>query len=590
MANILSLSSLLTACTVVGIGVGGYQWWHSEPSIESKRERVVSELNERGVEDSPSGVMELAKDGAIEDLEILGELGVSFDGVDMDGNDAIHIAMDHHQWGALEVVRRYAKDHDTLDGEGRTPLEKLLAKGYLNLAQNFVDHGASVDFKIATEGGDVPASIYYLQSGDKKNFDFVIDNAAELDVHDGDGRSLLQLAIEGGRISEGMKLLKYGADASELKIFGKNALIEFIEDPSKYDLDEEEQMALIAGLIQGGADVNVVDGDLQKPLTVAMEEGSLSVFELLLEYAEKDQGYVWEAIHFQRPEMLCLLLQSGLESDIRNEDGETPLMAMVEQGDTRAAEVIKVLLDHGADADQITASGQRAVFAAIAGRRSEVAQVLIGHSSGADVHEPMLYPVRAEFRGLFGKKGLFDWYCRNVRGLTPLMAAVLTDELDVAEALIKKGARRNQQTQARSYPIQMAAGMKNVKMQQLILGVPYDNDKQERQYIIDLSDQRAYLYKGGKLIKSSRCSTGKSGYRTPTGVFVVTDKQKHKVSNIYKNAKMPYFQRFSCKDIGFHQGNTYAGFLSHGCIRLPMSNAKFFFNNSKVGDRVTIRR
>ena len=590
MATFLSLSSLLTVCSVIAIGGGGYQWWTTEPTVESKRERIVSDLSSRGVEDTPSGVMELVREGGVEDLEVLGELGVGFDFVDADGNDAIHLAMDHHQWGALEVVRRYAKDHDKLDGEGRTPLEKLLAKGYLNLAQSFVDHGANVDFKITTGDGDIPASIYYLQSGDQENFDFVINNAAELDVHDGEGRSLLQLAIEGGRIAEGMKLLKYGADASELKLSGKNALIEFIENPSTYGLDEEQQMALMAGLIQGGADVNLGGDDLRKPLTVAMQEGSLSVFELLLEYTEKDQGYVWEAIHFQRPEMLCLLLQSGLKSDVRNEDGETPLIAMIEQGDNRAAEVIEVLLDHGADADQMTASGQRAIFAAIGGRKSEVAQALINHTSGASVHEPMLYPVASEFRELFGKKGLFDWYCKNIRGLTPLMAAVLTDELSVAEALIKKGAKRNQQTQARSYPIQMAAGMRNVKMQQLILGVEYEDDKQERQYIIDLSDQRAYLYKGGKLIKSSSCSTGKRGYRTPTGVFVVTDKQKHKVSNIYKDAKMPYFQRFSCKDIGFHQGNTYAGFLSHGCIRLPMSNAKFFFNHSKVGDRVTIRK
>ena len=111
-----------------------------------------------------------------------------------------------------------------------------------------------------------------------------------------------------------------------------------------------------------------------------------------------------------------------------------------------------------------------------------------------------------------------------------------------------------------------------------------------RKYIIDLSDQKVYFYVNGKMVKSSRCSTGKRGYRTPVGEYVVSDRMKDKVSNIYKGAKMPYFQRFSCKDFGLHQGATYSGFLSHGCIRLPMSNAKYFFNHGKVGDRVTIRK
>ena len=155
---------------------------------------------------------------------------------------------------------------------------------------------------------------------------------------------------------------------------------------------------------------------------------------------------------------------------------------------------------------------------------------------------------------------------------------------------MKKGANPRQPTQSKSYPIYMASGMKNVKMEQLILGVPFEDDQQEREFIIDLSDQKAYLYKKGKLIKTSRCSTGKRGYRSPTGGYVITDKHRHKVSNIYKGAKMPYFQRFSGSAIGFHYGKTYAGYLSHGCIRLPMSSAKFFFHNSKVGDRVTIRQ
>jgi len=590
MLSSILRSLLITACSAATLGGLAYYWQQEQLESVTERQDVLEDLSEEGILATPLQVRISAKEGDAETLKILGELGVSFDSLDSVGRDPVHIAMEHHQWEALEVVRKYAKQQDRSDNKGKTPLQKLLDKGYLNLAQSFVDHGAEVDFYISTDDGKIPASIHFLRTKNKKNFEFVIDNAADLNVRDLKEKSLLQIAIEEGHIDETLKLIKYGANTSELKLADRNTLIELIEKPSQYRLSEQQQINLLAVLIQRGADVNNSHESELTPLTIAMREGNLPVFKLLLQHATMDQRYAWEAIQYQRPEMLRALLQAGLKSDSKNEEGETPLLAMIRQGDTEAAEMIRVLLDHGADADQMTPEGQRALFVAIAVHKSITAKALINHPKGADIHVPMLYPVSVEFRQLFDQKGLFDWYCRNIKGLTPLMVAVLSDELYVAEDLIKKGAKRNQRTLARSYPIQMAAGMKNVKMQQLILGAPFEDDQQVRNFIIDLSDQKIFLYKKGKLVKSSRCSTGKRRYRTPAGEYVVTDKQKYKVSNIYKGAKMPYFQRLSCKDIGFHQGNTYAGFLSHGCIRLPMSTAKIFFSNSKVGDRVTIRK
>ena len=590
-------SLLLAALTAVTLGGLGFVWYQDQQELITERQKIILDLSSRDLLATPLQARISAQEGDAETLKILGDLGVSFDTLDSEGRDLVHIAMDHHRWEALEVIRKYAKHEDRPHEAGdtaKTPLHKLLDKGYLNLAQNFVDHGANVDFCISTEKGKIPASIHYLRSKNNKNFEFVINNAADLNVIGAGGKSLLQVAIEEGHIAETLKLIKYGAEISDLKLADRNAFIELMENPSKYHLDEEQQIKLLAVLIQRGVDVNVSvaeeEGTKLRPLTIAIREENLPVFELLIQHVKKDQSYLWEAIHFQRPEMLRSLLQSGIKADSKNEEGETPFVAMLKQGDSGAADIMNILLDHGADPDQMTAEGQRALFVAIAAGKSAVAQALITHPNGADVNEPMDYPVTDEFRELFGKKGRVDWYIRKVKGLTPLMVAVLSDDLYVAESLVKKGAKRNQATPSKSYPIYMASGMKNVKMEQLILGVPFEDDQQEREFIIDLSDQKAYLYKKGKLIKASRCSTGKRGYRSPTGGYVITDKHRNKVSNIYKGAQMPYFQRFSGSAIGFHYGNTYAGFLSHGCIRLPMSSAKFFFENSKVGDRVTIRQ
>lgn len=558
-------------------------------SFVTERQAALVALCERGYLATPMQVRMSARDGDADILRVMGELGVDFDAVGEEGMDAVHLALDHERWEALGVVRDFAKENDRADRGGRTPLMKLIDRGDLELAQGFVDDGARVDFKMRDDGVDLPASIYYLLRNDAVNFDFVASNSDDLDVRDGEGRVLLQVAMEGGYTAETLDILKYGGDVGKLDFAGVGVLSEIVEHPERYALDEAGQVLLLESLIDHGADVSEGSGG-SRPLSVAIREGRFLAFSLLMRHVEKDQSYLWDTLRYDRPEMLRELLVAGWKSDEVGVEGETPLVSLLKRGGAEAAEMVGVLLDHGADADQVASEGQRAVFVAIAAGNSLTAKALINHEKGADVHEVMSFPVSKEFYGLFNHRGLFGWYCKNVRGLSPLMVAVLRDDLDVAHDLVKRGARRGQRTEAKTYPIQMAADMKNVRMQQLVLGVPFEDSQQARKFIVDLSQQKVFFYKWGKLVKSSRCSTGKDGFRTPIGKYVITGKQKQKVSNIYKDAEMPYFQRFSCKDIGFHEGATYAGFLSHGCIRLPMSSAKYFYKHSRVGDRVTVRR
>lgn len=581
----LSVFRVWMVCVVVALVVRLVQL-----SFVTERQAALVGLSERGYLATPMQVRLSASSGDADVLRELGELGVDFDSVDEDGMDAVHLALDHERWEALGVVRDYALENDRVGGGGKTPVMKLLDRGDLELAQSFVDDGGGVDFRMMDGGVEVPAVVYYLLRNDEARFNFVAGNAKDLDVRGAYGRVLLQIAMEGGYTAETLALVRYGADLSKLDLPGGSVLCEIIENPLRYALSDSDQVRLLGALLARGVDVNEADGGGERPLSVAIREGRFSAFSLLMSHVVKDQSYVWDALRYNRSEMLRELLVSGWKSDEVGAGGETPLVSLLKRGGAEAAEMVGVLLDHGADADQVAAEGQRAVFVAIVAGKSLTAKALINHEKGADVHGVMNFPVSRAFFGLFNKRGLCGWYCRNVRGLSPLMIAVLRDDLGVAHALVKKGARRGQRTEAKTYPIQMAASMKNVRMQQLVLGVPFDDGKQARRFVVDLSQQKVFFYKWGKVVRSSRCSTGKKDYRTPVGEYVITSKEEDKVSNIYKDAEMPYFQRFSCKDIGFHEGATYAGFLSHGCIRLPMSSAKYFYKHSRVGDRVTIRR
>ena len=134
---------------------------------------------------------------------------------------------------------------------------------------------------------------------------------------------------------------------------------------------------------------------------------------------------------------------------------------------------------------------------------------------------------------------------------------------------------------------------------------------------IDLKKQRAYFYRGDELVGISVVSTGRQGYKTPSGEFRITQKDMTHVSSIYgdyvdpsgqvvtenvdttkdprprgtvfRGAPMPYFLRIH-GGIGMHAGYLPGYPASHGCIRLPKEMAIHFFQDASIGTPVEIRQ
>ena len=134
--------------------------------------------------------------------------------------------------------------------------------------------------------------------------------------------------------------------------------------------------------------------------------------------------------------------------------------------------------------------------------------------------------------------------------------------------------------------------------------------------VIDLSDQKAYFYKGGKLAGVSALSTGDATHRTPTGNFKISQKNKWHKSNLYgdyvdgagnvvkkdidvtkdpmppgcrfEGSKMTHFMRFN-GGIGMHEGFLPGFPASHGCVRMPGHMAEIYFANVTSGTPVTVR-
>ncbi|HEV3410790.1 MAG TPA: L,D-transpeptidase family protein [Chthoniobacterales bacterium] len=135
--------------------------------------------------------------------------------------------------------------------------------------------------------------------------------------------------------------------------------------------------------------------------------------------------------------------------------------------------------------------------------------------------------------------------------------------------------------------------------------------------VVDLSDQRAYLYRGQHRTAVSRISSGREGYRTPTGRFSVILKDQDHRSSIYGDyvdrdgrvvranvdvrkhprprgaqfvgSPMPFYVCF-LPSYGLHAGYLPGVPASHGCIRMPYWKARQFYKTVRIGTPVVVRR
>lgn len=134
--------------------------------------------------------------------------------------------------------------------------------------------------------------------------------------------------------------------------------------------------------------------------------------------------------------------------------------------------------------------------------------------------------------------------------------------------------------------------------------------------VVNITNQRAYFFKGKQLVGESTVSTGKKGFGTPPGTYSVLSKDKDHVSTVfgdyvddfgnvvksnidsrkdprppgshYDGARMPYAMFFR-GGYAMHQGYVPPYAASHGCIRVPAGMANIFFDNAPVGTPVIVK-
>ena len=206
---------------------------------------------------------------------------------------------------------------------------------------------------------------------------------------------------------------------------------------------------------------------------------------------------------------------------------------------------------------------------------------------GADPNTPLNSPVEKDFSTRVSSS-FCRLYLDNEGGMTTLMLAAGMEKVDFTKALLDHGAKRWATTTKYKMPaLFFAAHSEIAEIMQMLIGDSSPTPEQMR-IEISLSAQRLNLYKDGTSIFTAPVSTGRPGFATPAGRFVITDKHLMHTSTIYKTAQMPFFMRLNCRDFGMHEGQLPGYPASHGCIRLPGSAAQKLFKDVPVGTLVSI--
>ncbi len=185
------------------------------------------------------------------------------------------------------------------------------------------------------------------------------------------------------------------------------------------------------------------------------------------------------------------------------------------------------------------------------------------------------------------KSGSFRSYIEEDRNVTLLMLAAGLGQVEQVRSLISAGADRNRSTgRYHMMALYLAAEQGNWQATQVLLGGGPSPDQLRVE--ISLARQRAEVWKDGVSILTTVCSTGRPGYPTKPGEYVITDKERSHRSTIYK-VEMPYFMRLSCLDFGMHEGVVPNHPASHGCIRLPGEVARKLYADLPVGTLVMVK-
>jgi len=421
------------------------------------------------------------------------------------------------------------------------------------------------------------ALVHAVATGDPQLFEAAVAERLDVNATDAEGRTPLVLATEQRDHALVARLLELGASVESA---GPNGLTPLMIAAAAGDLD------LVRVFLQREAKLDAVDAEGREAAHHAVFSRQHEVIDLLLESVSQ-----LEPPAPDKPDLLTMACETedawiiatvlnrapaNLEWTVQTRRALNLALTAGDQDLTR------LLLSKHPAVPTVEGRNIPLLAQAIVDEDSTMCRALL--AAGADPNAVLPVPADKEF--LKELPANLRGYVKADEGITPLMIAAGTGKPDFVRLLLDAGADRRRITRRyKMLALYFAVRTEKYKAVQMLLGGgPTPEDLRIE---ISLAAQRASVIKGGTSIFQTQCSTGREGFATPAGKYVITDKKRSHVSSIYK-VEMPFFMRLNCLDFGMHAGVVPNRPASHGCIRLPSEAARKLFSEIPVGTVVMI--
>ena len=231
---------------------------------------------------------------------------------------------------------------------------------------------------------------------------------------------LIHEACRNNKTDKVIKLIKSKKEEIDAKKIDRNG--------SLYVAVRYENATIVEGLLRIGCDPNIINSAIEKdmkcPLYLAIRKRNLKILKLLFKH--------------------------NANANLKHMYGGTPLHYAVgyENGDIQ---IVKELLDNGADTDAQNRYQITPLIIALESKRIDIAEALLAY--GANINYPCNSGGRTVLHDMVFKRDIeiIKFLLENGANVdsasynkeTPLLACLEIDRLDIAECLLKKGANAN---------------------------------------------------------------------------------------------------------------------------------------------------
>jgi ankyrin repeat protein len=420
--------------------------------------------------------------------------------------------------GDLEVIKAYISIGMpvNLQFDSSTPLMRAIEKGNLEVVKYLVFQGA--DIELMDEYGDTPLHTA-INWDEAEIVRFLVSCRADMKVLSGEGYTCLSSVIKYKELEKNNHrqeildfLIESGAEIDQKNVYGTTALWEAAVNASKimYGRSEcEENTLFMRKLIKAGADLNTIS-DTGTPLLVFLSAEDYNYIDqikiLILAGADVNikNSYGWTpymtAMWFKKEERAVFLkeqgaltegieivdlfnsivevdlskvkeyLNEGIDINVSTVFGNTPLMLACEH---EQLELVKFLIERGAELNKENSSGENAVYISATGR-CDILELLLKNGAAINCKKPVLVKAVTK-EGLGNIKLLLKAGVNlnevNYEGYSALMKAINNDNNEVAEFLINQGINVNLQTKdtSRYNALYLAVNRKNKKVVSLLI-------------------------------------------------------------------------------------------------------------------------